>query len=227
MDRVLDRVAQFDDRSRDYPARQLVGDKPLRSKSWPCRPTLDQGREGACVGFAWTHELAAQPTVIRGADQAFAHAVYREAQKIDEWPGENYSGTSVLAGAKILARDGYIGEYRWAFGVDDVLATLANHGPVVLGIPWLEGMFEPRPSGLLAVEGGVAGGHAILARGVILSGCVRGEKQIAEPIVRLRNSWGSGWGAGADCFIRASDLDRLLHDGGDACVPVHRRRGKA
>lgn len=222
MDRVLDRIAQFDDRAREYPIRELVGGAALRSRSWACAPRLDQGREGACVGFAWTHELAARPVVVRRADQAFAFAVYREAQKIDEWPGEGYSGTSVLAGAKVLARDGYIPEYRWAFGIDDVLAALSAHGPVVLGIPWLDGMFTTRPSGLLEVAGRVAGGHAILARGVAVSGRVRGERGIGEPVVRLRNSWGRDYGAAGDCLIRASDLERLLKDQGDACVPVHR-----
>lgn len=35
---------------------------------------------------------------------------------------------------------GFVPEYRWAFGVDDVLATLAHHGPVVLGLNWYAGM---------------------------------------------------------------------------------------
>jgi hypothetical protein len=63
---------------------------------------LDQGKEGACVGFAWSHELAAYPVRVEVDDEFARSKIYAEAQKIDEWPGEAYHGTSVLAGAKVV-----------------------------------------------------------------------------------------------------------------------------
>lgn len=216
----LDRIEQFDERSRAYPIRALLaGSRPRRGRGWRCDPKLDQGREGACVGFAWTHELAAYPAVVRGVDDDYARRVYREAQRIDEWPGEAYEGTSVLAGAKVVMGLGGLSEYRWAFGIDDVIDTLAQFGPVVLGVPWLTGMFDADERGFIHATGTVAGGHAILARGVKLAG--------KEPVIRLRNSWGAGWGQSADCFITATDLDTLLRQGGEACVPVIRGKASA
>jgi hypothetical protein len=96
---------------------------------------LDQGREGACVGFAFTHELAARPVVHRDVDHAFARVLYLRAQEADEWPGAEptYSGTSVTAGAKVLKAAGRCVEYRWCDGLDDVLLTVSRLGPVVPG----------------------------------------------------------------------------------------------
>lgn len=222
-DRRLDRLVQFDDRSRAFPIRELIGTPRPRSYTWGVpgglSQVLDQGSEGACVGFAWAGERAARP-VAKPTTDADALAVYRHAQTLDEWPGEDYSGTSVLAGAKAAQARGWLRSYRWAFGLDDVLATLGTYGPVVLGIPWFDSMYDPTPrdartgrvAATITVSGSVVGGHAILARGVNLR---------REEVV-LRNSWGSGWGDRGDAAVSFADLDRLLRERGEACVPVLR-----
>lgn len=223
----LDRIPQFDERSRDYPIRGLLTPElPLRSFGWACPTWLDQGQEGACVGFSWTHELAAYPVAVKGVDNDFARGIYKEAQKIDEWPGEEYSGTSVLAGAKIVQSKGYMDEYRWAFGIDDALRAIGYGGPVVVGIPWYESMFQPRPSGLVDVSPGGGGGHAILVRGVSLKSRLPGEPQDL-PVVRLRNSWSDAWGVKGDCWIKVDDFEALLKADGDCCVPVVRKNAPA
>ena len=212
----LDRFQEFDARSRAFPIRELVSPQ-LRTRTWRCWTWLDQGSEGACVGFSWSHELAAAPYDILDITYDTARGIYLAAQRIDQWPGEGYSGTSVLAGAKIVRDRGFMREFRWAFGIDDLVATIANHGPVVLGIPWLRSMYAPDERGVLTVEGEPIGGHAILARGLLL-------KRFGRPVVRLRNSWGRDWGYDGDCFVYVEDLERLLKMGGEACVPVGRRR---
>lgn len=207
----LDRVQQWDARSRDYPVRALLRDvrKP-RTRRWPVRPKLDQGREGACVGFGWTHWWAAAPREHRTVREGTAQAVYRRAQQLDEWAGEQYEGTSVLAGAKAASELGWVKEYRWAFGLDDVLLALSHHGPVVMGTVWLDGMYEPDARGRLHVTGSEVGGHCWLARGL----------DTRRRLVLARNSWGADWGRGGDFLITWDDLELLLHRGGEACVPV-------
>lgn len=63
----LDRLVQFDERSRGYgivPLLEAQDKTQPRSYTWGCDiRTLDQGREGACVGFAWAGEAAARPVV--------------------------------------------------------------------------------------------------------------------------------------------------------------------
>src|SRR4051812_7874153 len=111
-DRRLDAVKQFDRRSRSYPIREVLTDRQrgLRSYGWECSARLNQGNEGACVGFAWAQELAAAPAEAK-VNAKLALRIYEDARKVDEWPGERYSGTSVLAGAKVVKVMGYMEEY--------------------------------------------------------------------------------------------------------------------
>lgn len=211
--RKLDRLVEFDQRSRLYPIRTLLPDRSPRSYTWALgQPNLDQGQEGACVGFAWAQELAAKPVVIPGITNAYARALYKVAQTLDAWPGEDYEGTSVLAGAKALQLDKRMGEYRWAFTIGELLAAIAWHGPVVLGVSWREAMFDPDADGRLHPDGPIVGGHAILANGV----------SVKRRRVRLENSWGTDWGVDGHAEIDWDDLEKVLADNGEACVPVAR-----
>jgi hypothetical protein len=213
-DKRLDRIPQFDERSRQFPIRALIGDVALKPKRWTCLPRIDQGQEGSCVGHGWAHELAAEPVRVPGVTHATALAIYHRAQQLDEWPGEQYEGTSVLAGAKAVQEQGHMAEYRWAFGVDDVLATLSAHGPVVIGVDWMRGMMHTDANGYIVPTGEVVGGHCTLLRGLI--------RERGRWVCVGRNSWGRDWGLAGDFKLAADDLDTLLKNAGEACVPVTR-----
>lgn len=101
----------------------------------------DQGSEGACVGFSLARAMS-----LLNRDRYDAMRLYREAQTIDEWPGEAYSGTSVRAGCEILVTRGParvhaghrhvhdedvtagLSTYRWAETVDEILIALGRQG---------------------------------------------------------------------------------------------------
>lgn len=202
----------------------MAGLVPRQKRLWRAGERLDQGREGACVGFAWTAELLARPNEVRVPDSdKFARELYREAQRLDVWPGEAYEGTSVLAGAKAAQKAGFIGEYRWAFSIDEVIDALVAIGPVVIGIPWYENMYETRPSGLVEVGGRLVGGHAITLTGYHPGMRIRGEGWWKRhEVIRWRNSWGEAYGRGGDGFITPDALERLLSDDGEACIPTQR-----
>jgi hypothetical protein len=209
----LGRLPQFDQRSRSYPIRALLAprqQKP-RSYTWACGMWLDQGQTPECVGHAWAHENAAKPKV-RATDEALAHALYRQAQTLDQWPGVDYEGTSVLAGAKAMAARSLLLEYRWAFGLDDLILAVSHHGPAVLGINWRDGMWDTDDSGYVHASGSVVGGHAILCRAVSLP----------RQALLLHNSWGRTWGVNGCAWLSFTDAASLLADDGEACVPVRR-----
>lgn len=213
MQRTLDRRVEFDAKSRQYPIRTLVPKKP-RSYSWSVKAWLDQGREGACVGYAWSHELVARPAVVTTVTDRTAYTLYKAAQALDEWPGEDYSGTSIIAGAKAVQALGHMDEYRWAFGLDDLILAVGYAGPAVLGLNWYEGMFDADDKGFIKPTGSLAGGHAILCYGVNVKG----------RYFKLHNSWGKDFGINGSCFITFEDMDRLLHEQGEAAIPIKRKR---
>jgi hypothetical protein len=74
---------------------------------------LDQGTEGACTGFA----LAAVINFLlarRGARRTVSpRMLYEIARCYDEWPGENYEGSSARGAMKGWARHGVCERDRW------------------------------------------------------------------------------------------------------------------
>lgn len=213
----LGRRFERDPRSAKYPIMALLQriayQKP-KSRSWPCEVVLDQGSEGSCVGHGFAHELIAKPYTIKGVDHKSAVKIYKRAQQLDEYPGSNYEGTSVLAGIKAIQEmyKGTIESYRWVSDLPDMVATLGYHGPIVLGVNWYQGAYAPDSNGFIHVTGNIVGGHCLLARAV----------DIKKGAIMLRNSWGPGWGMGGDCWISFDDMSRLLQENGEGLVPIHR-----
>lgn len=223
----LDRLYELDWRSLDYPVTAQIAEYRPRSFTWRLDERLDQGREGACVGFAFAHELAARPAVVQGVTDSAARRIYKEAQKIDPWPGEAYEGTSVLAGAKVCQTDGFFESYHWALTAEDVARGIAYFGPCVLGLNWYEGQFSPDPAGFIRPTGRLAGGHAIVAVAVKVAykSVVRWRRRTWLDVdhdrsyITLVNSWGPGWGDNGKAKLTLTDLARLLAENGDAVFP--------
>ncbi len=193
--RVLDyRIGgPLDPRNKNYRVAAAPDDLMQRSRYWVPGPVLDQGREGACVGFGCTAEALASPVRVKTEPRPanmVARDVYLEAQRIDEWVGENYEGTSVLAGMKVGRERGWWSGFRWAMSTAE----------------------------LRAVSGEVVGGHCIL-----VTGYTPRHRKLKVPGYRLRNSWSEDWGINGSAWIAADDLARILFQaGGEAAVPVGR-----
>jgi hypothetical protein len=242
----LDRRFQLDWRSLDYPvdaALALRATTPTyrpRSYSWALRTWLDQGTEGACVGFAFAHDLAARPAEVKNLTRAYAVGLYHDAQRIDEWaggayPGANpfYEGTSVLAGAKVCTTRGFYSSYYWGLSLEEVARGVAYFGPAVLGLDWYEGMLEPDSNGFIHPSGRWVGGHAIVAVGIqvhykrgVLNWFRRtwNDVDLDRSYLTLHNSWGPGWGKNGRARLSLSDFNKLLGANGEACFPVRTRK---
>lgn len=146
----LGRIPQFDKRSLKFNVREIIQPEHTapRSYSWRCLQWLDQADTSACVGFSWANEMIARPKEVIGVDNISALELYHTAQTLDEWSGEDYEGTSVLAGAKAVQQLGHMSEYRWAFDTNDLAIAVSWYGPAVLGINWYQKMFTPDIDGV-------------------------------------------------------------------------------
>ena len=223
-ERVLNWKPFHDKRSKRYGISSYLKGQRIKSERvmWEEGIVLDQGSEGACVGFGWMGNLLAEPNAPEAQPDvnlanSLAIQYYKRAQKIDQWPGEDYEGTSVLAGAKIMQQEGFIDGYRWCFGIDDVRRAVISTGPVVIGIPWHKGMYSTRPSGMVVVTGKAVGGHCLVITGYDPAMKI-GNK--TYEVYRWRNSWGSDYGINGSGYIKAEDLAKLLSTNGEACVPL-------
>lgn len=219
--RTFDRLPSTDPRNADFPIRAILPSLAPRTRTWRY-VQLDQGSEGACVGFSVTMEAAACPVPVFGDPlrhpnvaevTAMAEWTYHRARQLDEYPGEDYEGSSVLGGMKAGVERGWYREYRWATGspaqmADDVITAIGYHGPVVFGANWVEGMDQPDASGTMHYSGAVRGGHAFIGSAY----------SVKRDAVFIPNSWG---GAGQGWLPRA-EIAKMLADGGEACVPVSR-----
>lgn len=186
---------------------------------WPSGWWGDQGPTPRCVAYAWLHCIEDGPITWAPRKAGAGPVVsplqlYNEAQRNDEWPGENYDGTSVRAGAKVLQRLGYIDRYLWAWDLETTLDTILNIGPVVIGSWWYSDMFYPDSEGFIKVGGHRVGGHAYLINGVNLD----------RQVVRIKNSWGREWGRNGHAYMGFDSLTRLIADHGEVCLPTEKRR---
>lgn len=179
----------------------------------------DQGTTSQCVAYSWAHWLEDGPiTQPDPAPILKPSVIYRNAQRIDEWPGEDYLGTSVRAGAKVLRNRGFITEFHRAFTVADIENVLLTQGPMCVGTAWHEGFDLPdgitdRDDALISeITGPMRGGHAYVINGV---------NRVAR-IFRMKNSWGRAWARSGNAFMTYDVLEQLLADDGEAWIAVEK-----
>lgn len=214
--RKLDVSLRADPRNKQYRMQDLFGSSvtlPPQSKVWPIalEHRLDQKSEGSCVGFAGAHSFAAGP-FWQNVTTKIARLFYKGAQKHDQWPGENYEGTSVNGLMAFLKLKGWIGEYRWIYDIEELKRTLSWHGEVIVGSAWKEQCFRPDREGFIRFDGASKGGHATCWCGI----------NIEEGYFLIQQSWGRGHGIEGQVRMRFADAEKLLRTGPQIAFPSKR-----
>lgn len=227
----LGRHVEHDPRSLRY-AHGVLPTSAIKPASWTRRiPILDQGDLGSCTGNALTGVLGtdsagrtatAQVTVTAdpkgvftaGAcalDESFALKAYELNTRLDSIRGQyppDDTGSSGIACGKTGQQLGLLAGYTHAFSLDALKSALQT-GAVMIGIVWLNSMFDPQADGTITVDkgSGVAGGHELVVSGW------DGAR------FRLDNSWGAGWGDKGSGYVAEADMRWLLSQDGDVTVP--------
>lgn len=213
------RRMHHDPANRNYPVRGVLFAEaaPLVSRTWWRPGVWDQGQSSSCTAHACIGVVASSPFRHRSYEHLAYYdtfddrmALYKKSQRYDPWPGERYEGTSTDAPFKVLRERGHISQWRWCFGLDDVLRTLSHHGPVAIGVDWHQGMVEWDRDFYLSPKGGTVGGHAVELIGL----------NVTKKTVTVVNSWGPGWARRGRGLLRFEDLGVLLEARGEAVTVV-------
>lgn len=192
-------------------------------------PVLDQGQEGACTGYALAtvvHYLLARRSIEPDRQAVSPRMLYEMARRYDEWPGENYDGSSARGAMKGWHKHGVCAEDDWpsqparkAGGLDEARVTAARRRP-------LGAYFRVNHLDLVAMHSAIAEVGILYATASVHEGWnrvgrdgnIRREGRLlgghAFAIVAyddegfwLQNSWGKDWGSRG--FARLSYDDWL------------------
>ncbi|RYG22837.1 peptidase C1 [bacterium] len=196
-------------------------------------PILDQGQEGACTGFGLAtlvHYLLLTRMHDRDEIPVSPWMLYDMARRYDEWPGEDYSGSSARGAMKGWHKHGVCGLELWSTSVgnlDDPKAKDARGRPLGayyrvnhLDLPCMHaaitevgvlyatarvhtGWSKVRKNGRIPFEPGSVGGHAFAIVAYDRDG------------FWIQNSWGKRWGNGGFGHITYDDW---LQNGSDVWV---------
>lgn len=196
-------------------------------------PLLDQGQEGACTGFGLAtvvNYLLISRKYISDPRSVSPWMLYRMARRYDEWPGEDYEGSSARGAMKGWHKHGVCSIKEWdkatkeptgAVYADAVNRPLGayyrvNHKDLVAmhcaitetGILYATAMVHGgwdavKKDGIIHEKGKVDGGHAF----AIVAFDKKG--------FWIQNSWGKAWGKNGFCRI---SYDDWLKNGTDVWV---------
>jgi hypothetical protein len=188
----------------------------IRTQAPQRGPTLDQGPTSRCVMFSAATALGAAPLMYHRDPLYYVQMrveegtdhwsdMYTWCQSHDEWPGEDYEGTSVRAGQEYLRIIGRSTGYVWATNLAEAKDYIKRVGsaPIILGIDWLEKMDEPeliKGSYYLTAEGPVVGGHAIC--------CLWFDR--VKQAWKLQNTWSEDWGDKGVVYLPDDMFDYLV-----------------
>lgn len=190
------------DAAAPLPASFLVGHRG---------PVLDQGDSPMCVAFS----TSALKTYQDRTDQPVHHWFNFDEARFFRAIGGTANGAVLRNALDRLVKVGYpvvSGEpaadhrikayYAIPKNMASVKATIKAFGEIVLSTPWYHSWFRPdAKTHVLPRPDYVVGGHAILADGWDDR---RG--------LRLRNSWGAGWGSGGDAFMSYHYAEQVVRE---------------
>ena len=81
-------------------------------------PVLDQGRKAPAPALAWPPSptiCCSRRKVVPDSEPVSARMLYEMARRYDEWPGENYSGSSARGAMKGWHKHGVCREDDWPY----------------------------------------------------------------------------------------------------------------
>jgi hypothetical protein len=158
------------------------------------------------------------------SDEEFAIILYhlvtdQTGNPANEWPPTD-CGSNGLYVCQELITLGLAASYKSASNVTGALSLLQT-GTVMQGGPWFNSWMQPDSNGYVdgdgsydalqaAIQSGVAGGHETLQRGIPqLAQASNGTVDLANTVIKVRNSWSTQFALNGDYLLHASTLNYL------------------
>lgn len=196
----------------------------------------NQGTAGTCVGFSGAVVFADTPG-FQGSNPS-PWWIYKQAQKSDEWAGEDYAGTSIRGALKAMEK---LGVASWdLYSAEDTMRVDASQdagskkiaGWQVVDIgnkDEIERILETRSLWVsMHIGNGFKSGHGNIGAGVFHK-----EENFIDPdksrnhamaligyrdiegkrYYEFQNSWGDLWGSHGYCWIREDTLKSIVNYG--------------
>lgn len=200
-------------------------------------PILDQGAEGACTGFGLAtvcNYLLRTRRVVPSEEPVSERMLYEMAKRYDEWPGEEYSGSSARGAMKGWHKHGVCSDELWPYqpGKADLQVTPERASDAAQRP--LGAYFRVNHRDLVAMHCAIAEVGVLYATAMVHEGWdkVDGKGYIplkpdilgghAFAIVAyerdgfwIQNSWADDWGLGGCALITYEDW---LENGTDVWV---------
>ncbi len=197
-------------------------------------PILDQGTEGACTGFALAtvaNFLLRTRDVEPVKNPVSAQMLYTMARRYDEWPGEDYDGSSARGAMKGWHKHGVCDDSLWPKKKGDT-ALRPDRAEDALRRP-LGAYFRVNHKDLVAMHSAISEVGVLYATATVHAGWDAPKKGVIEHSDQIegghafaivgydeagfwiQNSWGPGWGDGGYALLTYDDW---LENGSDVWV---------
>jgi hypothetical protein len=194
-------------------------------------PILDQGTEGACTGFGLgtvANYLLRTRQVDRDTTQVSPRMLYEMAKRYDEWPGEEYEGSSARGAMKGWHKHGACSEELWPYVLTGDDQRLTDTRAVDAASRPLGAYYRVKHKDLVAMHSALAEVGILYATVIVHEGWtfigtdgviplrdkVLGGHALAivaydERGFWIQNSWGEDWGRGGFALLTYDDW--LVH----------------
>ena len=199
-------------------------------KKWKV-PILDQGQEGACTGFGLatvTNYLLRRRKIVPDPKAVSPRMLYQMAKRYDEWPGEQYSGSSARGAMKGWHKHGVCGEECWPYETNDANLSL-NEKRIADALKRpLGAYYRVNHKDLVAMHSAMAEVGVLFATATVHQGWNQIGKDGVIPLSPsllgghafavvaydqrgfwIQNSWGPSWGKNGFALITYDDW--LMH----------------